>query len=245
MKCMTCGAEIRLSDKVCPHCGRELKETEGHRKEKKKYKIDSENTKQKAAGIIGTNIPIVMAVIMMILLLIGVGVVYYVREEAYHFTLDAARKDSVKNAEEYKREIRNYLDKGDYTGFAAFKSCHAIAEWEEPYEDLNVLSEVTQYYSRLVSSVEVSVMYGPNAKREPGDDARQLQRDIDDFYYQYEHMLEDIDADLYKDYMHDMKDKADTVLEVYLGLDESGREKYFSEDEFSQRAYLEEVLGNE
>ena len=40
----------------------------------------------------------------------------------------------------------------------------------------------------------------------------------------------------------EMKDQADIILEIYLGMDEAGREEYFAASEIRQKAYLEEVL---
>jgi hypothetical protein len=39
-----------------------------------------------------------------------------------------------------------------------------------------------------------------------------------------------------------MKDKADIVLEVYLGLDEAGRAEYMESSDLAQTAYLEGVI---
>ena len=42
-----------------------------------------------------------------------------------------------------------------------------------------------------------------------------------------------------------MRDKADIMLEVYLGLDEAGRAGYLSSSNIEKEAYLEEVLIND
>ena len=68
---------------------------------------------------------------------------------------------------------------------------------------------------------------------------------INDFYREFEYDLEDIEEDPYKEYIYDMKDKAGIILEVYLGLDEAGRNEYFAESDIKQTAYLEEVLMND
>lgn len=246
MKCTSCGAEIGLTDKVCPHCGRVLTETTGYRRDKKKYRSDSEKTKKTIKGIIGENIPIVVSAIVMLLLFIAIGIASYVKENAYHFKEDALRKESAKNYEEYSALIRDYLDAGDYTGFVAFKEYHNIAEWEEPYDKLELLWDIAKEYSDLVYTVESSVMYGAEARIYlPESDINDCHSAIWQFYNEYENSLSNIDSDPYKDYMHDMKKKADIILETYLGMDEKEREAYFAGSEFEQKAYLEEVLGNE
>ncbi len=246
MKCTSCGAEIGLTDSVCPHCGRVLTETAGHRKDKKKYGSDSEKTKKKITGIIGENIPIVVSAIVMLLLMIAIGIAVYVKGNAYHFKEDALRRESVKNYEEYSALIQDYLDAGDYTGFAAFKEYHNIAEWEEPYEKLDLLWDMAKKYTDLVYTVESSVMYGPEARiYSPDDNIKDCHSAIWRFYSEFDNSLSNIEADPYRDYIYDMRKKADIILEVYLGMDENRREAYFAGSEFEQKAYLEEVLGYE
>ena len=41
------------------------------------------------------------------------------------------------------------------------------------------------------------------------------------------------------------KEKADLLLEIYLGLDETGRDAYFAASDLEQKVYLEEVLIND
>lgn len=246
MKCRTCGADIRLTDKVCPYCGRILNETAGYRADEEKYIKENEKTKKKIREILAENIPMVISAVVMVVLLIAVGIAFYVEDNAYHFREDARRKESVKKVDEYRAEILKYLDAGDHTGFAAFMEYHNIAEWEAPYDDLNLLWDLTEEYESLVSAVEASVIFGPEARRyRPEQDVHDCYRAIFDFYHEFEYNQSDIDADPYKEYMYDMKDKADIILELYLGLDESGREEYFAGSELKQRAYLEEVLIHE
>ena len=42
-----------------------------------------------------------------------------------------------------------------------------------------------------------------------------------------------------------MKEKADIILKVYLGMDDTKREAYLAASEIEQEAYLEEVLTGE
>ena len=46
-------------------------------------------------------------------------------------------------------------------------------------------------------------------------------------------------------YIHDMKDKADIVLKVYMGLDDPAREAYLAFSDIEQEAYLEGVILDE
>ncbi len=246
MKCSSCGAEIRLTDSKCPYCGRALTEVAGHRKDKKKYQKDSEETQKKAAGILAQNHPIVVSVFCMILLMICFFAAFYVKENAYHFRDDAIRKKSAEKYDEYSVILQDYLDAEDYTGFMAFVKVHNIATWEEPYADLKILTDVATDYADLVSWVEAAKLYGPNASiYNPQYDVNNTHSVIEDFYGTYEKALEKNENDPYKDYIYDMKDKTDALLEVYLGLDEEGREEYFAGSELEQTAYLEEVLSHD
>ena len=221
MKCINCGADVRLTDKVCPYCGRVIKENAGYRADMEYYKRDSAKTKKKVREILSENIPIVISAIILVVLLIADGVLLYVQENAF----------------------QDYLDAGDYAGFSAFEEYHNIAEWEPPYDDLNLLCDMAKEYSSLVSAVEEVTMFGPDAKwYRPESDIRSCRSAIWYFNFQFEHNLSKIDEDPYKDYIYDMKAKADTIMEVYLGLDEAGRDEYFASSSNKQEAYLEEVL---
>ena len=246
MKCISCGGEIGLTDERCPHCGRIIKETAGHRNELKTYREKNETTKRGLAKVMDGNVPLVISAVVMVALIIACGIALYVGENAYHFRSDAARKDAKKNYDAYSREIRDYLDAGDYTGFAAFKEAHNIAEWEAPYDDLDLLWEMAKEYDWLVSEVESSVMFGRDARRyRPEGDVADCGRAIRRFYEEYEDKRSEIDSDPYASYIHDMKAKADILLKVYLGLDDAARETFLAASDIEQEAYLEEVLIDE
>ncbi|MBP5608408.1 MAG: zinc ribbon domain-containing protein, partial [Lachnospiraceae bacterium] len=243
MKCISCGAEIGLTDKICPHCGRMITETAGHQADMEFHRKDSAGTKNKVRAILSENVPMVISSIVMILLVIAVSVASHVKDRAFMFREDAARRDSVKQYETYSAIIQDYLDAGDYTGFAAFEEYHSIAEWEEPYSDLQLLCDMAKEYSSLVSAVENAAMHGPDARwYNPESYIRDCRHEIWDFNFTFENARSKIDEDPYKDYIYDMKKKADMIMEVYLGLDEAGREEYFAASDIWQEAYLEEVL---
>lgn len=243
MKCISCGAEIGLTDKVCAHCGRVITENAGYRADMDFYKADSAKTMKRVREIIAENIPMVISAGIMIVLVIAVIATAYVKENAYGFREDAARRESVRQYEAYSPVIQDYLDAGDYTGFAAFEECHNIAEWEEPYASLDLLVDMAGEYTRMVSSVEEAVMFGPDAHRyDPESAVDDCHSAVRIFYSEFDRNLSDIDADPYRDYIYDMRTQADMIMEVYLGLDEAGRSEYFAESDIKQKAYLEEVL---
>ena len=246
MKCTKCGGEIAITDERCPFCGSVNKGTAGHRADLKAYSKRNEKAKHELSKTLDSNVPLIISAVVMVVLIIGVAVAFYVEDNAYSFRSDAMRKEAKKNYETYSAEIEEYLKAGDYTGFAAFKGYHNIAEWEAPYDDLRLLWEITVEYNNLVSAVESSVMYGPEARRYlPEEDVYSCRRAIRSFYYEYENKLSKIEEDPYRDYIFDMKQKADIILKVYLGMDDATREAYMAASEIEQEAYLEEVLINE
>ncbi len=246
MKCKSCGGEISLTDERCPYCGRIITENEGHRAGLKAYKERSEKAKRGLSGVLSGNIPIVISAVVMVVLIIAVGAAVYVKDNAYHFRSDQMRKEAVKNYDEYSVEIQKYLDAGDYTGFAAFKEYHNIAEWEAPYDDLRLLWEMTYDYVRLVSNVESALMFGPEARwYDPEGDVSNCQSSIYRFYHEFDQRSDEIEADKYGDYIIDMKEKADIMLKVYFGLDDASRESFLSSSDIEQTAYLEEVIIHE
>ena len=246
MKCSSCGGEIGLTDERCPYCGRIIKETAGHQTALKSYKKRNETGKRGLAKVLAGNTPLIISAVLMAVLIILDGIAFYVAGNAYYFRTDAMRKESVRKYDEYSREIEKYLEAGDYTGFAAFKEYHEIAEWKAPYDDLKLLWEMADKYDHLVSEVESSVMFGPEARRyRPESDVSDCRSAIDRFYSEYEYSGSEIESDPYAAYIHDMKEKADILLKVYLGLDDTAREAYLAASDIEQEAYLEGVIINE
>ncbi len=246
MKCISCGAEIGLTAEICPFCGRPATEMAGFRDDLKSYKDKNETSKKRLAKALAGNIPLVINAVVMVALIIAICIALYVKDNAYSFGPDAMRRESVRKYDEYSAKIKDYLEAGDYTGFAAFMEYHNIAEWEEPYDDLKLLWKLASDYERLVSEVESSVMFGPEADiYDPEGDVADCRRAIKDFYYDYDDKHEEIEADPYGGYIHDMKKKADTILNIYLGMDDAKREEYLASSEIAQEAYLEGVIINE
>ena len=246
MKCTSCGAEIGLTTGKCPYCGRDIKENAGHRRDMAKYKKRSKKVKTNADEIVSSNKPIVISVIVMVLLLAAVIVALYVDDEAYTFRTQARYKESLKKYDEYSKKIQDYLDAGDYTGFLAFMEYHNIHEHEEPYKDLKFFVQTVDKYEEMVSSIEGFVMRGPNA--EPYDSSYSLNylaSDIYYFYTQYETCDYSIENDPYKEYIYDMRDQADAMLELYFGIDDTKREEFLSYSINGMEAYLEEVVYGE
>ena len=243
MKCISCGAEIGLTEEKCPYCGRAIKETARHRADLKAYKKRNEIAKRGLAKVISENMPMVISAVVMIVLIIALIVVAYIENNVYTFRSGAMRKESVERYEEFSAEMEAYLEAGDYTGFVAFKEYHNIAEWEEPYKELKLLCERAEEYDSLVSGVESVVMFGEDARwYDPESEISDCQRVIWRFYYEYGLHYEEIEKDPYAEYIHDMKNKADILLKIYLGLDDEGLEEFLKSSEIHQLAYLEEVL---
>lgn len=243
MKCISCGAEIGLTDSKCPYCGREITENARHRMDLNNYKEANQKVKSKADSIISSNLPLVISTVVMILLIIAVIIASYVEDNAYTFRSEARYKESVKKYDDYIQTIHEYLDAGDYTGFYAFMEYHNIREFEEPYADLKLLKELSYYYERMVKGVEEAVLYGPEAKIYNQEDyIRTCARNITSFYDEYKYNDYEIEDDPYKDYIYDMRDKADLILEVYFGLDEAGRAEFLEGSDNVRYAYIEEVI---
>ena len=243
MKCISCGAEIGLTDKICPHCGRVIGETAGYQADLENVKQSSEKTQGRMQKSVRGNVPLVISTAVLILLVIAVCVASYVKKNAYHFRDDAMRKEAIKNSDEYSVQIKKYLDAGDYTAFVAFKDYHNIAEYAEPYDDLKLLWEMAYDYNSMISNIEEAVIHGPEARwYRPENDVFDCRMAISEFYREYEYKLSEIEKDPYAEYIHDMKNKADIVLRIYLGLDDEGREEYLAGSKNEQEAYLEEVI---
>lgn len=246
MKCISCGGEVGLTDEKCPFCGRSVTESAGYRADLKDYREKSEKTKRRLAEVIAGNIPLIISAVVMLGLLIANGIAFYIKDNAYHFRSDAMRDESVKNHDIYSAEIEKYLEAGDYSGFAAFKEYHNIAEWEAPYDDLRLLWEMAYKYNSLVSNVESAVLFGPDARRyRPQDDVSDCRYAISGFYQEYVSRQSEIECDTYAVYIHDMKEKADILLRIYLGIGDTDRDAFLAASDIEQEAYLEGVIIDE
>ena len=243
MKCYSCGAEIGLTTGKCPYCGRKIKENASHRRDLVKYKKKSKEVKTEAGNIVSRNIPMVISAIVMFLLLIGIGFAAYLDDNAYTIRTDMRHKESIKKHDQFINQIQDYLDAGDYTAFHEFIEYHEIYAHMEPYKDLKIIDRIATQYAGMVNNIEAIVMMGPEANwREPERDIRECASAITLFYSGYNSYHYDIEDNPYKEYIIDMKEQADTMLEVYLGLDEEGRNEFLDSSDAAKTVYIEEVI---
>lgn len=143
MKCKNCGAEIDLLDKICPYCGSINEESAGHQAEMENYQKRSEKTKGKVRESIAGNIPLVVSSVILVLLIIGIGVAFYVEKEASLFSHWAMRRESLKKSDEYSKRLIEYLEAGDYTGFVTFKEYHVIPEYESEFQEFEKIWDLS------------------------------------------------------------------------------------------------------
>ena len=243
MKCISCGGECRLTDEVCPYCGRQLVETSGYRSDIKKYKGKNEKTQKILDKVASENVPMIISVLVMVLLLTGIGVMIYINDNAYTFREEFMRKKAEKNYEGSLAEIQKYLDAGDYTGFASYIEYNNIYVHKGPFEDLKLLGRFAEKYVELVNCVEKAVVFGDNAERyNPEESVSDCRWAICFFYQEYDYYSSEIEEDSYKEYIYDMKKKADKILEIYLGMDGDEITSFLQSSENEQEVYLEEVL---
>ncbi|MCR4946607.1 MAG: zinc ribbon domain-containing protein [Lachnospiraceae bacterium] len=243
MKCVNCGAEIALTDKVCAYCGSRNLKTADLQADMEKQENRTKKAQRKLVVSISRNMPLVINMIILIALVVGVSVVFYIKDNAYHFQSDAKQNESIQKSEEYRAEIRQYLDDGDYMGFLAFMDYHNIAEYREPYEDLGLVAHMADYYGDLLSDVESFRVHGEDAGwYSPENDVFNCRMSINDFYHEFGYKASEIDADLYRDYIYDMREKADIILKIYLGMDDAKREEFLADSINGQEAYLEELI---
>ena len=246
MKCISCGAEIGLTDSKCPYCGREITENVSHRRDLKKYKDKNKKIKGEADNIVSSNLPIVISVVVMIFLIIALIFAAYLEDNAYTLRSEMIRKEAEKKHDEYSVIIQDYLDAADYIGFNAFIDNHCIWADKGPYEDLQYVKAVAGNFTAMASMVEQAVMYGPEAKVYSQDmTISSCARCIDSFYDQYTYLEDEIENDPYKEYIYDIKNQADLILEIYFGLDEAGRAEFLEGSDNARYAYIEGVLLDE
>ena len=242
MKCRNCGAEVRLLDKVCPYCGSDNIESAGHRAKFKTYKKKSKETVEKADRKYLTNKPLITGSMILVFLIIGVIAMTILADKTEYIDLDIAHSETLKKADSFKEILNGYLEAGDYISFCNFIGVHHIYETDPEYEEYKILLDLSQKYSTAMNCIEQVVMYGEGYTFDKELEIKSCSREISFFYTMYGHAEDDLEGYQYREYAEDMKNKMNTAMKIYFGLDEKGLEDYLASSENKQTLFIQEVI---
>ena len=129
MKCKKCGADLKLSDEVCPYCGAVNYAAKRHIRDRKFYAQDYQSTHKqvsdtdrKSSSYMVRGITCgVLAVLVVVLLFVG----FHAESRAY------LRKQewAVDHYDEVKAQMENYLEAGKYYEFYAYCDSYHLTGW--------------------------------------------------------------------------------------------------------------------
>lgn len=244
MKCRNCGAELGLLDKVCPYCGSDNTESEGHREKLKTYQKKSAETVEKAHKEYGSNKPLIVGSLILVFLIIGVIGMSIAEEKTEYMDLDIAHSETLRNVDAFKATLNGYLDAGDYISFRDFFKGHHIYETDPEYAEYKILLSLSTEYNYAMNEMERLLMDGERKTRNKESDIKMCRVYISSFYSTYGYTEDDLEGYQYRENAEDMKHKLDTAMKVYFGLDDKGLADYLASSENQQTLFIEEaVLG--
>lgn len=129
MKCKKCGADLKLSDAVCPYCGTANKKVRRHITDKKFYTQDYQNTykqvsatSKKASSYMVRGIACGVLAVMVFVLLF---VCFHAENRAYQRRQEWA----VAHYDEVTAQMENYLEARQYDQFYAYCDSYQLTGW--------------------------------------------------------------------------------------------------------------------
>ena len=154
MKCKKCGADLKLSDEVCPYCGAVNYAAKRHIRDRKFYAQDYQSTHKqvsdtdrKSSSYMVRGITCgVLAVLVVVLLFVG----FHAESRAY------LRKQewAVDHYDEVKAQMENYLEAGKYYEFYAYCDSYHLTGWTAgPFLEYYPVMEGAQIYYFLNSHI--------------------------------------------------------------------------------------------
>ena len=245
MKCRNCGAEVGLLDKVCPYCGSDNIESAGHRAKFNTYKKKSKDTVEKADRKYSSNKGLITGSIILVFLIIGVIAMSIIEDKTDYMDLDIAHSETLKDVEGCKKKLNGYLEAGDYISFYDYFKEHHFYETDPEYEEYKILLNLSDDYRYAMNSIEELVMYGEGNTHNKESDIQMCRLHISSFYSEYGYKEDDLEGYMYREYAEDMKNKMNTAIKIYFGLDDKGLEDYLASSDNKQALFIEEVFSGE
>ena len=245
MKCKNCGGEMGLLDKVCPYCGSENEESAGHQAKFQFYKRKSRETVETADQKYSSNKPLIAGSVILVLLIIGVITMTFIADKTEFIDLEIAHSETLKEADRFKEILNGYLEAGDYISFYNFVKRHHIYETDPEYKEYALLLDMASNYRSAMDSIEQLLMYGEGYTYDKLYDIKDVSRSVSFFYVMYGYAEDDLEEDPYKKYAEDMKNKLNTAMRIYFGLDEKGLEDYLASSENQQTLFIQEAVSGE
>lgn len=145
MHCRYCGGSVALTDKICPHCGRDNPIGQQYQKDTDKYQAKTDTADQYISEQkLNTVKFLVRGIIMAVLVVTFIsGVVYLLRHDSY-FEIQSG---AAKREDEVKANLDRYWEDEDYYSFFNYAESINIAGWADgPFVEYHPQIEAAQLY---------------------------------------------------------------------------------------------------
>ena len=245
MKCKYCGGEVGLEEKYCTYCGRPNEQALRHSQDMASYRRRYAETEAAVVNKTDRYRRIVLRAVLILLLLIASVAMYVVTENAYSIPETMRRRAAEKDPEHTISELDSYLEKGDYSGFSSYMTYYGIRTYGTAFERYSRLNWCAQYYSDFVLRMERLFLYGDRddwIRYNASSDIRALCQSLEYFLDEYERAERDVESELYRAYIEDMRQQMTEMLDVYLGIDGSELDGFLTLSDNRKAAAIEEVL---
>ena len=129
MKCKYCGANLQLTDAVCPYCGKPNPRAERYTREKQYYEQDYAETSRKIKRVWNLSYDwMSRGVTLLVLGALVVGlffVTFYTEDQPYY----KKQAEAVADFDKVSAQMDRYLEEGAYKQFFAYCQSYNLTGW--------------------------------------------------------------------------------------------------------------------
>ena len=243
MKCKYCGADVKLDDHFCPHCGRAVEQAIRHQKEMEQYEEEFEQTRRQAmdrisvAGGGGTAVGVRLAVIVaLIIVLIAMATGL----NSYSINERREKRAAAKKHDAYVEQIEEYLANRDYTELAAFCDKHQL-DYNKDFEDYRYIIYGASYYRSIYKGIAEVAFCSQDTRYMYN--AENLSKNVNSFYEQIQQDRRYIaNPERTEEIYSQMEEEMLLLLRRYLGLSKEDTDSMKSLSKSRRTMMIEEAL---
>ena len=245
MKCPYCGGEVALEDLLCPYCGQPNEQSVRHREDMERYRAHYDRTVQSVAAKTKAYVHVVPRVVVLLVLLLSTVVMAVIGMNAYEIRDAARQRAAMRDTAATKAVLDNYLEQGDYKGFVSYSEFHNIRFYNSEFSDYREVDACAYEYTMFLLRLERLFLNRDQetwARMSASGDFRILSSTIVDLFDSLDYYGQQELSEQNRFYLQDIRQNAEGMLRVFLGIDEAGLEEFLAMSENRQVVYLEEVF---
>ena len=198
MKCEYCKGTLSLEDEYCPHCGRPNAHAKKHIEDMRYYDSVYEETKGNVYAATKKYAGITVQVVIIAVMLILAVVFCVIGANAYSIRRNMAQTRAEQKAEEYQKQMDEYLENHQFREFYAFCIRNNIDEWSETYQEYRVICSAARTYDYFCQYL-ISYYSQCSEEQDSGEDYSYLIEEIGNQIKQFYGCKEDSIGSYYRD----------------------------------------------